>query len=178
MITVEKLNCNVMPYYLTIDVNMDSEDKRREFGKWFSGERIKTGLKSKFLADKADIDPVQLSRIENGHSSPKRQTIIDLVEAANKHSQTDYKIDVNDALLRGGFSADNVITDDDGLFRDLKKLAPRNQRIAKQQISSILKVLSESEQDFDYGDFDSEDKSDDDNSGTASQYVTGVPYKQ
>ena len=173
MISVEKLSCNVMPFYLTIPVKMtelEKEDKKREFGKWIASEREKTGLKANFVSAKAGIDAVHLSRIENGHSGAGRQTIVDIVEAANKHSNTGYKINVDEALRLGGFSTENLISDDDGLFRNLNKLAPTNQKIVKKQMNALIETLAELEQNFDYGEFDEKKE-------VSNDYATGVPYK-
>ena len=98
----EKLNCNVKLLSLTMNVNM-AEERWREFGAWLSGEREKTEVIQKTAAKKAGIHAVQLSRIENGSSGVKRETVIDLVDALNELSK-DYKISKSEALNRAGFA--------------------------------------------------------------------------
>lgn len=55
-----------------------SEILRREFGSWLQKEREARGLSQKFVADKANVTVTQLSRIENGQSGTKRDTVIAL----------------------------------------------------------------------------------------------------
>lgn len=104
MIAVEKLNCNVNAVWLTMDVNMTDEDKRRKAGKYLQQEREKTGVPQATVAEKVGIHVVQLSRIENGHSGARRNTIKEIVGVINKHSETGYQIDVDEMLLKFGYA--------------------------------------------------------------------------
>lgn len=71
-----------------------SEVLRQEFGSWLQKQREAHGLSQKFVADKANVTVTQLSRIENGQSGTKRDTVIALaniigiseVEALRKFS--------------------------------------------------------------------------------------------
>jgi transcriptional regulator with XRE-family HTH domain len=49
---------------------------RREFGLWLQKRRKSGGMSQKFVAGKAHLTITQLSRIENGHSGTRRDTII------------------------------------------------------------------------------------------------------
>jgi transcriptional regulator with XRE-family HTH domain len=71
-----------------------SEILRQEFGSWLQKEREARGLSQKFVAEKANVTVTQLSRIENGQSGTRRDTVIMLasiigiseVEALRKFS--------------------------------------------------------------------------------------------
>lgn len=82
-----------------------AKDRWEEFGEWLAGERAKAEVAQKLVAIKATISPIQLSRIENGNSGVKRQTVIDIVEAINDHSVSGYKVNLSEALNRAGFSS-------------------------------------------------------------------------
>lgn len=71
------------------------------FGKWLKTEREKARLSQKEVAKQTPLHIVQLSRIENGHSGAKRQTVIDIVNSINILS-TGYQIDLGEALQRAG----------------------------------------------------------------------------
>lgn len=51
---------------------------RREFGRWLRQQRQARGIAQKFVAEKSGITVTQLSRIENGRSSTRRDTVIHL----------------------------------------------------------------------------------------------------
>jgi transcriptional regulator with XRE-family HTH domain len=53
---------------------------RREFGHWLKQQREERGITQKFVAVKSNITTTQLSRIENGHSSTRRDTVIQLAQ--------------------------------------------------------------------------------------------------
>jgi transcriptional regulator with XRE-family HTH domain len=53
---------------------------RREFGLWLRQQRELRGIRQKFIAEKSNITVTQLSRIENGHSSTRRDTVIHLAQ--------------------------------------------------------------------------------------------------
>jgi transcriptional regulator with XRE-family HTH domain len=53
---------------------------RREFGLWLKEQRQERGLSQKFVAGKSKLTVTQLSRIENGHSSTRRDTVIHLAQ--------------------------------------------------------------------------------------------------
>lgn len=53
-----------------------SDDLRVEFGHWLKQQREERGITQKFVAVKSRITTTQLSRIENGHSSTRRDTVI------------------------------------------------------------------------------------------------------
>ena len=50
----------------------------RDFGRWLRQQRRTNGISQKFVAEKAGITVTQLSRIENGRSSTRRDTVIHL----------------------------------------------------------------------------------------------------
>lgn len=53
---------------------------RRDFGRWLREQREAGGKSQKFVAAKSGITVTQLSRIENGHSGTRRDTVILLAE--------------------------------------------------------------------------------------------------
>jgi transcriptional regulator with XRE-family HTH domain len=53
-----------------------SEILHREFGVWLQKEREARGISQKFVADRAGFTVTQLSRIENGRSGTRRETVI------------------------------------------------------------------------------------------------------
>ncbi|HEX8370877.1 MAG TPA: helix-turn-helix transcriptional regulator [Pyrinomonadaceae bacterium] len=55
-----------------------SADLRREFGHWLKEQRKVCRKTQKYVAEKSSITVTQLSRIENGHSSTRRDTVIHL----------------------------------------------------------------------------------------------------
>jgi transcriptional regulator with XRE-family HTH domain len=57
-----------------------SEVLRQEFGSWLQKQREARGLSQKFVAEKANVTVTQLSRIENGQSGTKRDTVIMLAK--------------------------------------------------------------------------------------------------
>ncbi|MDQ3801856.1 MAG: helix-turn-helix domain-containing protein [Acidobacteriota bacterium] len=57
-----------------------SAELRREFGRWLREQRKSRGIRQKYVAEKAKITVTQLSRIENGRSSTRRDTVIDLAQ--------------------------------------------------------------------------------------------------
>jgi transcriptional regulator with XRE-family HTH domain len=48
----------------------------RDFGRWLRRQRELSGISQKFVAAKSKITVTQLSRIENGHSGTRRDTVI------------------------------------------------------------------------------------------------------
>lgn len=131
MQSVEKLNCNVSPFYLTIGVKM-SDEKWRKFGQFLKSEREKAEVPQTIVAKKADIHVVQLSRIENGHSGARRETIQDIVKAINESCVNGHKVNLGEILNKAGFTsaADPVIPEElaimdyDGFDKgDLKDIA-------------------------------------------------------
>ena len=55
-----------------------SAAQSREFGRWLRQQRRGHGISQKFVAEKSGITVTQLSRIENGRSSTRRDTVIHL----------------------------------------------------------------------------------------------------
>jgi transcriptional regulator with XRE-family HTH domain len=51
---------------------------RRDFGRWLCQQRQLRGMTQRSVAEKAHLTATQLSRIENGHSSTRRDTVIHL----------------------------------------------------------------------------------------------------
>ncbi|HEX8773743.1 MAG TPA: helix-turn-helix transcriptional regulator [Pyrinomonadaceae bacterium] len=100
----------------------------KEFGAWIQRERELAGLKQDQVAAKVGIHPVQLSRIENGESGTKRDTVIALACA----------IDINEAeaLQRAGFASPTEAAKPNGydesefalLHSRVKKLTPQQKR--------------------------------------------------
>lgn len=81
-----------------------SQNRWAIFGPWFQKERELAEVSQRKAAKKADISVIQLSRIENGHSGIKRETLENLINSINVLS-SGYKIDLAEALDRAGFSA-------------------------------------------------------------------------
>lgn len=57
-----------------------SADLSREFGQWLKEQRRVCGKTQKYTAEKSGITVTQLSRIENGHSNTRRDTVIQLAQ--------------------------------------------------------------------------------------------------
>lgn len=57
-----------------------SASLRRDFGRWLCRQRQSRGMTQKSVAGKSRITVTQLSRIENGHSSTRRDTVIHLAQ--------------------------------------------------------------------------------------------------
>lgn len=55
-----------------------SAELRREFGRWLKEQRKSRRITQESVAARAKITVTQLSRIENGRSSTRRDTVIDL----------------------------------------------------------------------------------------------------
>jgi transcriptional regulator with XRE-family HTH domain len=53
---------------------------QREFGRWLCRQRQLRGMTQRSVAAKSKITVTQISRIENGHSSTRRDTVILLAE--------------------------------------------------------------------------------------------------
>lgn len=90
---------------ITSVVNM-TETFWETFGAWLKAEREKADVSQGKVSKKADIHVVQISRIENGRSGAKRETIIQIVNAINDLSEK-YKINIDDALKRAGFFSES-----------------------------------------------------------------------
>jgi transcriptional regulator with XRE-family HTH domain len=128
--------------------NVMSQSIWNTFGPWIQSERELAGVSQQKVASKADIHVIQVSRIENGHSGIKRETLERLVNAINELSDG-YKVDLNEALRRAGYaSADQ---DAYGLSSGMDRLSPERRLIAQRQIKAIIDALSEDEiSDTDY----------------------------
>ena len=57
-----------------------SEDVKKDFGRFIQQARENSGLSQKYVAGKANLTVTQLSRIENGQSGTKRDTVILLAQ--------------------------------------------------------------------------------------------------
>ena len=57
-----------------------SQEIKNFFGNWFQKEREKRGISQQFVAGKVDLSVTQLSRIENGYSGTRRDTVILLAQ--------------------------------------------------------------------------------------------------
>jgi transcriptional regulator with XRE-family HTH domain len=75
------------------------------FGPWLQAEREATGVSQADAAKAAGLHVVQLSRIENGRSGAKRETVIAVVNAVNKLSKG-HQIELDKALRQAGFAGD------------------------------------------------------------------------
>jgi transcriptional regulator with XRE-family HTH domain len=91
---------------ITFSVNMPT---RLELaGAWLQGEREKAEVSQQKVADKSGIHVIHISRAENGKTGLRRETVEVLVNAINDLS-TGHKINVDDALIRFGHSADSQL---------------------------------------------------------------------
>lgn len=129
-----------------------NEDKWERFGKWLQAERQKTGVTQARAAKGGEIDVIHLSRIENGRSGVKDDTLRRIVTSINKQSP-DYQINIATAFAKAGFHFidQDGMDVDDGLFSGLHKLPPSKRPLAKRQIKSIIDALLEEENpDTDY----------------------------
>jgi transcriptional regulator with XRE-family HTH domain len=57
-----------------------SAELSRRFGRWLKQQRKTRGLTQEFVAAKSNITVTQLSRIENGQSGTRRDTVIQLAQ--------------------------------------------------------------------------------------------------
>lgn len=73
------------------------------FGSWLKRERGKADVSQKMLAEGVPLHMVQISRLENGHSCPKRATVIKIVEAINRLTSK-HKADLEEAMLQAGYT--------------------------------------------------------------------------
>ena len=118
-----------------------TDHDRQAFGAWLQRERELAEVSQTQVATAADIHVVQLSRIENGHSGVKRDTLKSLIDAINAKS-TGHKISLRVAFNKAGFAIpEDLEMDEDGLFSALDKLTPEMQTIAKRQIRAIIDSL-------------------------------------
>jgi transcriptional regulator with XRE-family HTH domain len=60
--------------------SVSSTELSRRFGRWLKEQRKARGLTQEFVAEKSDITVTQLSRIENGKSGTRRDTVIQLAQ--------------------------------------------------------------------------------------------------
>ena len=60
--------------------SISSAELRRRFGCWLKEQRKARGITQEFVAEKSDITVTQLSRIENGKSGSRRDTVIQLAQ--------------------------------------------------------------------------------------------------
>ncbi|MGD9564484.1 MAG: helix-turn-helix domain-containing protein [Pyrinomonadaceae bacterium] len=81
-----------------------SENRWKAFGSWLQLERERAEVSQADVAAKANIHVIQLSRIENGHSGLKRETLERIVKAINDQSAS-WDIDLDEALNRAGFAS-------------------------------------------------------------------------
>lgn len=109
----------------TINVMTEQTDKRwKQFGTWLSQQRKQVKKSQKEVALSAGLHVVQLSRIENGESGTKKETLDALIKAL--------RLDPGEAYRQAGFmpastgpmaESDNVIADRTiqaiNVFRDL-----------------------------------------------------------
>ena len=124
------------------------ENKWLAFGSWFKTERERAGVSQGVVAKNTPIHVIQLSRIENGHSGVKPDTLERLVAAVNKIS-TGHRIDLGTAMRRAGFFVPDG--KNEGLFSGLDSLTPEKQKLARRQIRAIIDTLVEEDDlDTDY----------------------------
>ncbi len=74
MLTTNLLTFRVMPKAKT------SLEIRKDFGRWLQNEREIRGISQKYVAKEIRMSVTQLSRIENGESGTKRDTVILLAQ--------------------------------------------------------------------------------------------------
>jgi transcriptional regulator with XRE-family HTH domain len=120
---------------ITSDVNMPAS-RWTLFGPWLQGQREQADVSQSEIGRRAGIHKIQLSRIENGHSGVKRETLERIVDAINDLSSTGYKIDKNVALKKAGWAPNE--DDQDGLYSGLDLLSPDDRKRAIRQIKGII----------------------------------------
>jgi transcriptional regulator with XRE-family HTH domain len=74
-------------------------------GAWLQGQREQANVSQMDAAKRAGIHVIQLSRIENGHSGVKRETLGNLVQAINGLS-SGWQIDADEAFERFGYAGE------------------------------------------------------------------------
>lgn len=67
-----------------------------KFGRWLKSQRQDRRITQQALADGIGMHQVHVSRIENGHSGTKRETVIEIARFL--------ELNVTDTLRRAGFS--------------------------------------------------------------------------
>ena len=95
-------------HLLTSDVMSKTENVPNEtlsFGRYFKQTRENKGISQTFVAKKAGITVTQLSRIENDQSGTKRETALQLTEAASFSEQ-----ETQEALRFAGYIAHGAET--------------------------------------------------------------------
>lgn len=115
-----------------------AEQVKRRFGAWIKEKREATRLSQDGAAKRAGIDRQQWYRIESGLSGTRRDTVIAMANALT--------VSVPEALHIAGFASDESEADD-GLFSGLKKLSPRDQKLARRQIQAILDSFVPNDED-------------------------------
>lgn len=110
-----------------------------KFGRWLQAERERAGLSQQQVAAHAGIHVVQLSRIENGRSGAKRETVIAIAEAVNALGKI--SIDIDAALGRAGFAAQSdamEILDGVRISFDEKKFT----KAQRDKLTDTIKILA------------------------------------
>jgi transcriptional regulator with XRE-family HTH domain len=117
------------------------EKKRqlRDFGRWISRRREDEGLTQERVRAKVGISQVQLSRIENGESGTRPETVMKLARAIPNTS-------VAEALWRAGFAAPQDPAADAEYDQSLARLIVERSRKytqpAREQIISLLEMVN------------------------------------
>jgi transcriptional regulator with XRE-family HTH domain len=96
---------------LTAAANFSSDQHWREFGLWLKRERERAGLTQREVAGKVKIHPVQLSRIENGDSGTRRETVFALAAAIG--------FDLREGLRKAGFDLGTMPPSQDHSLNDI-----------------------------------------------------------
>lgn len=110
--------------------NGDNGNRWKRFGQWV-GEQVRlTGKTQKEVAVFAGITEVQLSRIVNGNSGTKRETIPGLAEALG--------VDVDEAYERAGYSPD----------MNEGPEAEERRRVFGSRLDLALKMAAKSQREF------------------------------
>jgi transcriptional regulator with XRE-family HTH domain len=93
---------------LTSDAKMSSRVWDR-FGPWLQAEREAASVSQADLAKASGLNVVHISRVENGKSGIKRETLITVVNEINRLS-SGHVVDLGEALKRAGFAPDHAGT--------------------------------------------------------------------
>lgn len=89
--------------YLTSNVKMTEDQRWKEFGVWLQRMRKVAKISQETLAKRAGITEVHLSRIENGHSGVKRETVLRLIDGLKVNGLAS-PIEFDRALKKAGFA--------------------------------------------------------------------------
>jgi transcriptional regulator with XRE-family HTH domain len=116
-------------------------DISKSFGEWLSGRRVRAGLGTRALADKAGISHATISRLEDNKVGASKEMIIKIADALDVPRSDAIKAWLEDDLQQG--QAIRYIADPDEarVVESYSGLPPRDKKLVR----SLLEQLEEAE---------------------------------